>query len=300
MSWNPHHLPDLHRRRFAITGSTAGIGYFASEQLAAAGAHVILMGRSPAKLAHARDAIHAHAPGSSVTTVELDLASLASVGSAATTLSEMGPIDGLFLNGGAMETSVGPLTVDGLPMMLGTHVVAGFALVTQLLPVLRGRIVHASTGFVRRLRLDVDDVRAPQRGFFRTYTQAKTITELYAYELDRRLRRDDLPVASIVAHPGIGVDAKTPAREGVYDPHTQRRRNPFTPWAQGKDAAAWPAVRALTDADAAGGEYYGPANGRRGIPARLVPLAHTAHADSHRVARVWTQLEELSAHALMR
>ena len=298
MSWNPHHLPDLAGRTHVVTGSTAGIGYFAAEQLAVAGARVVLAGRSPAKLDRARDAIVARAPGSTVLTVPLDLASLASVADAALALSDIGRIDGLFLNGGSMETAVGSVTADGLPMMLGTHVVAGFALVARLLPVLEGRIVHASTGFVRRLRLDVDDVLAPQRGFFRAYTQAKTVTELYAYELDRRLRADGRPIASIVSHPGVGVDAKTPAREGVYDPRTQRRRNPFTPWAQGKDAAAWSAVRALVDPEARGGEYYGPENGRRGIPVALEPLAHTAHADRDRVALVWQQLEELAARAM--
>jgi NAD(P)-dependent dehydrogenase (short-subunit alcohol dehydrogenase family) len=295
MSWNPHNLPDQTGRTHVVTGSTAGIGYFAAEQLAAAGAHVVLASRSIAKLDRASEAIRGRVPRAEVTTAELDLASLDSVRDAASALSLRGRIDGLFLNGGAMETSTDRLTADGLPMMLGTHVVANVALVEQLLPMMTGRIVHASTGFVRRLRLDVDDVRAPQRGFFRAYTQAKTVTELYAYELDRRLRADGAPAASIVVHPGVGVDAKTPAREGVYDPRTQRRRNPFTPWAQGKDDAAWSAVRALTDPEAVGGDYFGPANGRRGLPVRLEPLAHTAHADADRVARVWTQLHELAA-----
>ncbi|MDT0157612.1 SDR family NAD(P)-dependent oxidoreductase [Microbacterium sp. ARD32] len=298
MSWNPHHLPDLHGRTYAITGSTAGIGYFASEQLAAAGADVILAGRSPEKLARASAAIRTHVHDASVGTVELDLASLSSVSSAADALSDRGRLDGLFLNGGSMGTNTSTLTADGLPIMLGTHVVAGFALATRLLPVLDGRIVHASSGFVRRLRMEVDDVRAPQRGFFRTYTQAKTVTELFAYELERRLRQDGHPAASLVAHPGVGVDARTPARKGVYDPRTQRRRNPFSPWAQGKDAAAWSAVRALTDPGASGGEYYGPENGRRGLPVRLEPLAHTASADRDRVTRVWQQLERLAAPVL--
>jgi hypothetical protein len=81
----------------------------------------------------------------------------------------------------------------------------------------------------------------------------------------------------------------------VYDPRTQRRRNPFTPWAQGKDAAAWPAVRALTDPAIGGGAYLGPVNGRRGLPAILEPLTHTAHPDPTRMARVRTQLLELAA-----
>ncbi|WP_395244434.1 SDR family NAD(P)-dependent oxidoreductase [Agromyces sp. MMS24-K17] len=302
MTWNPAHLPGQHGRTHVVTGSTAGIGYFAAEQLAGAGAHVVLASRSAPKLERARASILDQVPGASVSTVVLDLASLASVRRAADELAASGRIDGLFLNGGAMERARGATTADGLPLLIGTHAIAGFALSALLLPTLAAtgretgtpaRIVHASTGFVRMLKLDVDDLAAPPRGFLRDYTHAKTATELAAYELDRRLRTAGLPVASIVAHPGVGVDAKTPARRGVYDPRTQRRRNPFSPWAQGKDAAAWPAVRALTDPSVVGGESFGPEGGRRGAPVRIEPNAHAAEAEASRVARAWAQLEVL-------
>lgn len=308
MSWNPADLPDQRGRIHVVTGSSAGIGYFAAEQLAGAGAEVVLASRSAVKLDRARAAIQGQVHGASVATVVLDLASLASVRRAGVELASFGRIDGVFLNGGTMEGARGATTVDGLPLMVGTHAVAGLALTLQLLPTLvetgretgvHTRVVHASTGFVRRLRLDIDDITAPQRGFFRDYTQAKTVTELTAYELDRRLRAADLPVASIVTHPGVGVDARTPARPGVYDPRTQRVRNPFSPWAQGKDTAAWSAVRALTDPAAAGGDFFGPQGGLRGEPVRLEPHRHTAHAGPQRVARIWAQLEELAGASIV-
>ncbi|WP_394550818.1 SDR family NAD(P)-dependent oxidoreductase [Agromyces sp. MMS24-JH15] len=303
MPWNPIEPPDQRGRVHVVTGSTAGIGYFAAEQLAGTGAHVVLAARSPEKLGRARDSIRSQVPGSTVSTVVLDLADLGSVRRAGTELAAFGRIDGLLLNGGTMAPAAGATTVDGLPLMLGTHVIAGVALTGLLLPTLAAtgeaagtaaRIVHTSTGFVRRLKLDVDAAARPQRGFLRDYTWAKTVTELHAYELDRRLRAAGVPVASIVAHPGIGVDAKTPARDGVHDPRGPRRRNPFTPWAQGKDAAAWPAVRALTDPALAGGEYLGPEGGRRGAPVVLEPNPLTARADPARVARVWDELESLA------
>lgn len=300
MPWTPDALPDQTGRTHVVTGATAGIGYFAAEQLARAGARIVLAGRSVDKLERAKASIRREAPGADVDAVRLDLASLASVREAAAEITEVGRIDGIFLNGGAM--ALGPATEDGLPLLLGTHTIANVALVESLLPSLSAggsqgapvRIVHASTGFVRRFRGQVDDVLAPQRGFLRGYTHAKTIAEMYAYDLDRRLRADQIPASSIVAHPGIGVDARTPAREGVYDPRTQRRRNPFTPWAQGKDAAAWSALRALTDPSIVGGDYLGPANGRRGLPATLEPLTHTAHPDADRMANVRAQLLKLA------
>ena len=308
MTWNPAHLPDQSGRTHVVTGSTAGIGYFAAEQLAGAGAHVVLAGRSPARLGAARDSIREQVPGAAVSTVVLDLASLASVRHAAEELGDLDALDGVFLNGGAMR-GPGDTTADGLPVLLGTHVVANVALTGLLLPALAAtgratgrsaRVVHASSGFVRRFRTDVDDVTTPQRGFVRAYTHAKTVTELYAFELDRRLRADGVAAASILSHPGVGVDAKTPARHGVYDPRTQRRRNPFSPWAQGKDAAAWPAVRALTDPEATGGDFFGPAEGRRGLPVRVPVNPHTAAPDGDRAARVWAQLEALSGVPALR
>ncbi|WP_394195144.1 hypothetical protein [Microbacterium foliorum] len=154
--------------------------------------------------------------------------------------------------------------------------------------------MHTSTGFVSQFRLDVDDVRATPRSAIAAYTKAKTVTEVFAFELDRRLRAADLPVASLVVRPGVGVDAKTPERTGIHDASTPYRRNPYTPWAQGKDTAAWAAVRALTDPAAQGGEYYAPAGRLRGLPLRVEPLARTYTPPTELAQSVWDQLEELA------
>ena len=119
MNWDPYRLPDLHGRVYAITGATGGIGYFAAEQLASAGAEVVLASRSQAKLGQASDVIRQHAPGAVTHRIPLDLTSLASVASAADRLAAVPRLDGLFLNGGPMEFSRSALTEDGLPLMLG-------------------------------------------------------------------------------------------------------------------------------------------------------------------------------------
>ena len=291
MTWDPTRLPDQTGRTFVVTGATAGIGYFAAEQLAAAGAHVVLASRSAAKLAVAEEAIRGQVPGARTSSVVIDLASLESVEEAA---SAMPAFDGILLNGGAMAFGR-TTTADGLPMLLGTHVVANTALIAALLPTLSdARIVHTSTGFVSRFPQRVDDLLHEPRIGVLAYTKAKTATEVFAFELDRRLRAAGSSVASIVTRPGVGVDAKTPTRPGIRDSTTAYQRNPYTPWAQGKDTAAWSAVRALTDPAAQSGEYYGPAGGIRGLPVRVPLFAPTATPEGDLATRVWDQLEALA------
>ena len=303
MTWNPASPPDQSGRTVVVTGATAGIGYFAAEQLAAAGAHVVLASRSRAKLRAAENAIRTRTPDASISSVVVELGSLASVDDAASELAALPRLDGIFLNGGAMTMSRVETTDDGHPVLLGTHVIANVRLLAGILPSMAataaahggvGRVVHASTGFVARFSFGLDDLRrVPQTGIG-AYTKAKTATEVFAFELDRRLRAGGLPVASIVTRPGVGVDAKTPHRPGIRDSTTPYRRNPYTPWAQGKDSAAWAAVRALTDPAAQGGDYYSPSGALRGDPVAVRPVARTAAPADGSAGRVWEQLEELA------
>lgn len=300
MSWNPAHLPDLRGRRYAVTGATGGIGYFAAEQLASAGAEVVLVSRSPTKIEVAAAAIRGQVPGAVTQAVALDLTSLESVAEGAEHLSALPRLDGIFLNGGPMQFTSRATTADGLPLLTGAHTVANFALVSRLLSA-RGpgevdpplRIVHTSTGYVQRFPMKVTEPRTTPRTGIGAYVKAKTLTEVFAFELDRRIRAAGLPVASIVTRPGIGADAKTPHRAGVRDSTVGYQRNPLTPWAQGKDAAAWAGVRALADPDVAGGEFYGPEKSV-GRPIRLTPSRHTSDPGAEVAARVWTELEDLA------
>lgn len=303
MNWNPALPPTQAGRTIVVTGATAGIGYYAAEQLAAAGAEVVLASRSSAKLRTAQEAIRSTVPHARLRSVVLELGSFAAIDEAAAQLVELPRLDGVLLNGAPMVFSRRARTADGLAMILGTHAVANVRLIARIVPAMIasatgndafGRIVHTSTGFVSRFCYDLTDLaKAPWTGVG-AYTKAKTATEVFAYELDRRLKAAGAPVASIVVRPGVGVDAKTPQRPGIRDDTTPYRRNPYTPWAQGKDQAAWPAVRALTDPDLRGGELIAPAGGLRGEPALLPPLDRTAHPSAAEAERVWRELEELA------
>jgi len=48
--------------------------------------------------------------------------------------------------------------------------------------------------------------------------------------------------------------------------------------AHGKDRGAWPVVRAATDPDATGGQFYGPRRNVTGRPVLTTPVAQSADA----------------------
>ena len=65
------------RRTVVVTGASAGLGYFAAEQLADAGHRVVLATRSATRAAAAERSIRRHVPDADLGHVHLDLAGAA-------------------------------------------------------------------------------------------------------------------------------------------------------------------------------------------------------------------------------
>src|SRR5882724_8015151 len=70
---------DLSGKRALVTGASGGLGRETARALAAAGATVVLAARSVEKTEAAVRFIRDHVPGAAVESLQLDLASLASV-----------------------------------------------------------------------------------------------------------------------------------------------------------------------------------------------------------------------------
>ena len=296
MSWNPRALPSLAGRTIVVTGGNAGIGYFTSEQLAAAGARVVIAARSAQKAALAIEAIRARVPDAVLAHVELDLASLASVRAAAEALAEFRPLHGLINNAGRVVASGSrQLTADGFELTVGGNFLGHFALTTLMFPALAAdaRVVGLGSDSTRMVRLDAADLWSQRRySAFRAYGFSKHAVQAFHLELARRLAAAGDTRASLLAHPGWATNAYASRRPGITDrdPLAGRAFEALTGWVgQGKDRGAWTSVRAVADPDAANGDYFGPRFMLLGAPVLTTPVA--ASADPAFGAALWADAE---------
>jgi NAD(P)-dependent dehydrogenase (short-subunit alcohol dehydrogenase family) len=295
MAWHPDQLPRREGRVFAVTGGNAGIGYFIAEQLASTGAKVLVLGRNPEKVGAALRSIRAFVPNADVDSIPLDLASLESVRDAGERLAALERLDGLVENAGVLAGSkTRQVTSDGFEMMFGTNHLGHFVLTAAALPALErtsgSRVVTMGSLSTKMVKFDGSD-RQSEHAYksFRSYAQSKHATEQFGFELDRRLLIAASPTRALVAHPGGGMSGLSPQREWVGEGGSPLRTIPFA--MQGKDRGAWPAVRAVLDPDAEGGQYYGPALGGTGSPVIAKPVASSR--DPQNGVHLWEYSEQL-------
>lgn len=209
-----------------ITGGHSGIGLECSRQLAARGVHIILAGRSPEKMQSVADELRALAD-ITVTTVELDTSSLASVRSAAATCAAMAergeiePLNAVLSNAGGRFDGAIKHSPEGFELTFATNCLGPFLLTELLLPLMsaHGRIVFTASGThdpdttdgkMAGKAVEPDAVTLATIGSNgseslsagKRYSTSKLCTVMYAYELGRRLERAGSSVSSIAYDPG--------------------------------------------------------------------------------------------------
>ncbi|MEU3739833.1 SDR family NAD(P)-dependent oxidoreductase [Streptomyces sp. NPDC032198] len=291
--WDVRRLPRADGSVVLVTGGNAGIGYFVAEQLSATGASVVLGSRDPSKAEVAMASIRARVPDARVRAVRLDLADLSSLETTVEAL-DVERLDAVVHNAGvALDDPPRKATADGHELMFGTNHLGHFALTQRLMPLLTAaptaRIVTMGSFAAKTERLDLDDPQS-QKDYRpkRSYGRSKLAQMYFGVELDRRLCDTGSTVASVVVHPGGALDSLTPSRPPLHA-RTLGARVKTAPAAllvQGKDAGAWPAVRAVLDPAVRGGELWGPrVFGLRGEPRREPMWNHLA--DTAVAARLW-------------
>jgi NAD(P)-dependent dehydrogenase (short-subunit alcohol dehydrogenase family) len=293
VGWTAADIPDQTGRTAVVTGANGGLGLETARALAAAGAHVVMAARNPAKADEAVADIRRTAPGASLELVALDLASLASVRDAADrVLAAHDRIDLLVNNAGVMGIPE-RRTADGFEMQFGVNHLGHFALTALLMPALlradAARIVTV-TSTAHHMGRAVDPANPHLHGKYepwRAYGQSKLANFHFGIGLQRRLEAAGAPVASLIAHPGLShtelqVVSVRETGGGLSQRFFQMlaHRTGMSP-----EKGARPQLRAATDPAARGGEFYVPRFFNNGPPVRRPILRRIGLDDA--IARLW-------------
>lgn len=296
MGWTIDDMPTLDGRVAVVTGANSGLGLEIARAFAAGGARTILACRNRAKAEVAMADILAGRPRGSVEFVELDLADLSSVRRAGDDL--MGRTDRLDIlgnNAGLMWTDASR-TADGFEMQFGVNHLGHFALTGHLLPLLDAtegsRVVNHSSighrpGALHRTDPNFD---ARRYGSWRAYFQSKLANLLFTFELQRRLARSGRTTLALAAHPG-GTRTDLGAEGSGITNRVALAASPL--WGQHVRVGSLPFLRAATDPDVHGGEYFGPRWHVRGLPREETPSRRARDPESAR--RLWTISEDLTS-----
>jgi NAD(P)-dependent dehydrogenase (short-subunit alcohol dehydrogenase family) len=263
-------VPDLSGRLAVVTGANSGLGFALTMRLAAAGAEVVLAVRNWSKGEDAVARIRAEIPTARLRMLPLDLSSLGNVANfAAMFIAEGRPLDLLINNAGVMMPPKRSTTADGFELQFGSNYLGHFALTAHLLPVLRGaeapRVVSLSSILARAGRFDWDDLQAEMRYSPRgAYGLSKLSMLVFARELQRRSDTAGWGIRSLAAHPGsthTNLQVTGPQSGGGSGGAmaAYMKLTSGTPWLwQQAPQGILPILYAATDANAAGGAYYGP------------------------------------------
>ena len=234
-------------RTALVTGPTSGLGRATTDALADLGARVLLVGRSPDRLAALRDELVQRHGEDRFPIVVADMSSLESVRAAvAQILATESRLDVLVDNAGAINPER-RVTDEGLEATFATMVAGPFVLTDGLLPLLEasgdGRVINVVSGGMYGQALPLDDLQY-ERGTFdgtRAYARAKRASTALMREWSRRHKGS---VRFDAMHPGW---ADTPglaeSLPGFYDLMRPVLRSP----AEGADTITWLATDTAAD-----------------------------------------------------
>ena len=272
-------MDDLAGAKVLITGATDGLGRRVAFDLAAAGATVLLHGRSRERLEATLEEAREESGSEKLGSYLADLSSLGEVRALAEqVIAEQDRLDVLINNAGVI---VGERreSEDGYELTFAVNYLAHFLLTRLLVPLLRdsapARVVNVAS--VGQSPIDFDDVML-ERGYdpMRAYTQSKLAQVMFTFELAERLRGS-----------GVTVNALHPA--SLMD--TRMVRETFGRSMSTVEEGAEAAVRlaAAPELEGVTGRYF---DGTR--EGRANPQAYDEEARK----RLWTLSEELSGRLL--
>ena len=291
-NWTAENIPNQKGKVVVVTGSSSGIGYEAARVLANKEATVIIAVRNLEKGNTAAEKILNQNNEADIKVMQLDLANLESVAKFAENFKKnYSRLDLLINNAGVMIPPYSK-TADGFELQFGTNHLGHFALTTQLLEVLiktkEARIVNVSSGAHKIGNINFDDLTWEKRSYssWRAYGDSKIANLYFTYELNKKLKENNLNVIVTAAHPGYTA-TELQRNMGIFE-----FLNNIV--AQNISMGALPTLRAAIEDGLKGAEYFGP-NGLMemwGYPVRVE--SNNLAKDDSIAKKLWKVSEELT------
>ncbi len=261
-----------------VTGANSGIGRATAIGLADGGAHVIAAGRSAERVRPVLDEITAR--GGSAEFLELDLASMTSVRTAAQSVADMGRDLDILVNNAGIGVNRRGLTEDGFEAHFGINHLGHFLLTRELLPHLRpgSRVVSLTSAMhFRADGVDFARVRRPTALIgLAEYAVSKLANVLFIRELARR----NPALRAYAVHPGLVRTRLIPGPVRAFSGSSM-----LTP-EQGADTVLWCALSQAVASES--GHYYQQRS-------RLPPSAQAQDDDLAR--ELWERSDEWCGQA---
>jgi len=252
-----------------VTGATAGIGEEVATRLYSMGAHVILHGRNPVRVAATIDRIQKKVNDERTGRLDILTANFEDMQQvyemAEAFKKRYQRLDVLINNAGAIFLRRQE-TASGIEKTFAVNYLAHFLLTTRLLDVIKAsapaRVINISSGAHHQAKLNYSDMMMKENYHWMTaYGNSKLYGLLFTYELARRFRRNpELALTANAVNPGLvvsqmGMNNGVIARVAIkLLHHLPLPRIRPRPTAEGADTIVYLASEA--DAAAFNGKYF--------------------------------------------
>jgi dehydrogenase/reductase SDR family member 12 len=192
----PEDPPRMDGKAVLVTGASAGLGLAAATGFAQLGATVHALGRNQRRADQGVRALLDAVPGADVRPAVCDLSSLSRIEAFTAGFCEREPRLDVLVNNAGLMPYEREYSVDGHELMFATHVLAPFALIARLSPLLEAgapsRVIMVSSGGMYAEGLPPDDFESEEADYnakklyARTKREQVVIGELWAERLQAR------------------------------------------------------------------------------------------------------------------
>ena len=295
--FNLNEVPSQKGRIAVVTGANIGLGYETTLGFIQKGMKVIMASRNLEKAQDAKTRLLEEVPDADLEIMQIDLSSLDSVRTFAKNyLDKYDKLDILVNNAGVMIPPY-TKTEDGFELQFGVNHLGHFLLTGLLFETIvktpNSRIVSLSSNAHKGGKLNFDDLQSEKKyAKMAAYNQSKLACLMFAYELDRRLRKAQKSTLSVAAHPGA-----SDTNLGQYIPqYFAKILKPllYLTILQSAKAGTEPTLYAALGESVEGGDYFGP-SGFAELKGRAKKVSSTKRShNKENAAKLWAVSEELT------